>query len=263
MTEKIETLFLDEIVKNPYQPRNVFDDEKLQELADSIKEYGILQPIIVRKSPLFGYELLAGERRFLASKLAKKSTISAIVREYSDEKMMTLSILENLQRENLNPVEEARSLKILTEKLGLTHDEIGKSLGKSRSFVSNAIRILSLPETILNEVESGKLSLAHARTLLAEKDPRIQRALCKRIIKEKMSVRKLEQLIYPQKTPPKHAISTDKNIFIAHTENELKKELGNTVKITATSNYQGKIAIQFDSLEALERLISRLSKKRQ
>lgn len=158
--------------QNPYQPRLVFDEDRLRELANSIKENGVLQPIIVRKSKLIGYELLAGERRFQASKLAGLETIPAIIRTYSDEEMMTLSILENLQRENLNPLEESKSLAQLSEKLGMTHDEIAKALGKSRSYVSNLIRLLGLPDKILKHVENRTLSPAHARTLLAEKIPK-------------------------------------------------------------------------------------------
>ena len=174
MVEQITQLKLSTIVKNPYQPRLVFDEDKLKELANSIQENGVLQPIIVRKSKLVGYELLAGERRFQASKLAGLETIPAIIRSYSDEEMMTLSILENLQRENLNPLEESKSLAQLADKLGMTHDQIAKALGKSRSYVSNLIRLLGLPDTILKHVENRDISPAHARTLLAEKNPKKQ-----------------------------------------------------------------------------------------
>ena len=217
MTEKIELLKISEIVRNPYQPRTVFDADKLQELADSIKENGVLQPIIVRQSSLLGYELLAGERRFLASQMAGLQEIPAIVRNYSDEEMMTLSILENLQRENLNPIEEARSLSVLTEKLGLTHAEIGKSLGKSRSYVSNSLRILSLPQEILQLVEQNQLSLAHARTLLAVPTKIQQRSLAQRVVREKMSVRQLENLIYGKKktenNSKKNSVSSHSQLF--------------------------------------------------
>lgn len=267
MEEKIEQLKLSEIMKNPYQPRLVFDENKLQELSHSIKENGVLQPIVVRKSALVGYELLAGERRFLASKMAGMETIPAIVRAYSDEKMMTLSILENLQRENLNPVEEARSLDILVKKLQMTHEEVGQRLGKSRSYVSNAIRILSLPQELLGLVEDGQLSLAHARTLLAEKNPIEQKRLALLVINEKMSVRQLEHLIYsPKKSEPavsKKSVSIDKNIFIKATEEELKKTIGNTVKIKSNKVYKGSLTINFDSLDELEQLILQLIKNRQ
>ena len=142
-------LLMSDIVKNPYQPRIVFDESKLQELSDSIKENGVLQPIIVRKSPIIGYEILAGERRFRASQLAGLTKIPAIIRELSDDEMMTLAILENLQRDDLTLLDEARSLQNLVTKQGLTHTQIAEKLGKSRPYVSNAIRILNLPEPIL------------------------------------------------------------------------------------------------------------------
>ena len=154
-----------DIQKNPYQPRKEFDGEKLHELAQSIKENGVIQPIIVRQSPVIGYEILAGERRYRASLLAGLTSIPAVVKQLSDQEMMVQSIIENLQRENLNPIEEARAYESLVEK-GFTHAEIADKMGKSRPYISNSIRLLSLPEHILSEVENGKLSQAHARSLV-------------------------------------------------------------------------------------------------
>ncbi|CAG5609887.1 chromosome partitioning protein [Streptococcus pneumoniae] len=154
-----------DIQKNPYQPRKEFDREKLDELAQSIKENGVIQPIIVRQSPVIGYEILAGERRYRASLLAGLRSIPAVVKQISDQEMMVQSIIENLQRENLNPIEEARAYESLVEK-GFTHAEIADKMGKSRPYISNSIRLLSLPEQILSEVENGKLSQAHARSLV-------------------------------------------------------------------------------------------------
>ena len=214
MTEEITQLKLSTIVKNPYQPRLVFDEDRLRELANSIKENGVLQPIIVRKSKLIGYELLVGERRFQASKLAGLETIPAIIRTYSDEEMMTLSILENLQRENLNPLEESKSLAQLSDKLGMTHDEIAKALGKSRSYVSNLIRLLGLPDKILKHVENRTLSPAHARTLLAEKNPKKQLELVDKIINEQLNVRELEAIIYgEEKFTDKSVSNLNINLF--------------------------------------------------
>ncbi|MFC4651707.1 ParB/RepB/Spo0J family partition protein [Lactococcus nasutitermitis] len=263
MTEKIVELKISDIVKNPYQPRLAFDEKKLAELANSIQENGVLQPIIVRKSALVGYELLAGERRFLASQIAKQSTIPAIIRDYSDEKMMTLSILENLQREDLNTVEEARSLSLLTEKLGLTHDEVAQSLGKSRSYVSNLLRILDLPESILQQVSTGKISLAHGRTLLAEKNKIRQKNLAARITTDNLSVRQLEDLIYKKSSKQNKASKIDKNIFIEEREHELIKILGKSVKIKANKQYQGTLSVSFDSLDELEELTKLLKKYHQ
>lgn len=262
MTEEIVQLPLHLIVKNPYQPRLVFDTDKLEELAQSIKENGVLQPIIVRKSDLLGYELLAGERRFQASKLAGKTYIPALIREYTDQEMMTLSILENLQRENLNPVEEARSLTQLSEKLGLTHEEIAKTLGKSRSYVSNLIRLLSLPAPLLDYVEKGELSPAHGRTLLAEKNLQKQRHLAEKAVAEHLNVRELERLIYGERrySSPPPAQKASANIFINETEQLLHQALGNKVKIKANKNYQGTLSIDFTTLEELEQLIKLLKK---
>ena len=262
MTEEIVQLPLHLIVKNPYQPRLVFDTDKLEELAQSIKENGVLQPIIVRKSDLLGYELLAGERRFQASKLAGKTYIPALIREYTDQEMMTLSILENLQRENLNPVEEARSLTQLSERLGLTHEEIAKTLGKSRSYVSNLIRLLSLPAPLLDYVGKGELSPAHGRTLLAEKNLQKQRLLAEKAIAEHLNVRELERLIYGERrhSSPPPARKASANIFINETEQLLHQALGNKVKIKANKNYQGTLSIDFTTLEELEQLIKLLKK---
>lgn len=155
--EKFEMISITDIQKNPYQPRKEFDKEKLDELAQSIKENGVIQPIIVRQSPVIGYEILAGERRYRASLLAGLTSIPAVVKQLSDQEMMVHSIIENLQRENLNPIEEARAYESLVEK-GFTHAEIADKMGKSRPYISNSIRLLSLPEQIISEVENGKLS---------------------------------------------------------------------------------------------------------
>lgn len=259
MTEQIEQIKLSEIIKNPYQPRLVFDTDKLEELARSIKENGVLQPIIVRKSGLIGYELLAGERRFQASKLAGMVTIPAIIRTYSDKEMMTLSILENLQRENLNPVEEARSLAQLANKLKMTHEQIAQALGKSRSYVSNLIRLLGLPEVILRRVESGEISLAHGRTLLAEKDVNRQLQLADRVVSSHLNVRALEELIYGT---DKISVSADrKNIFTEALEKELMQALGNKVKIKSNKSHHGTLSLDFDSLDELEHLVHLLKKQ--
>lgn len=253
--DEIKQLKISDIVKNPYQPRLIFDEEKLQELAQSIRENGVLQPIIVRKSKLIGYELLAGERRFQAAQIAGLTEIPAIVRDYSDQEMMTLSILENLQREDMTAVEEARSLANLSQKLGLSHGEIAQKLGKSRAYVSNSIRLLALPEPLLSYLEAGKLSSGHARTLLALDSQKEQLQLADRSIREKLSVRELEKLIYqPQKKKKKD------DAYKSELENELKKYTGNRVKLTANKQNKGSLLLHFDNLDQLERLIEKLKK---
>ena len=241
-----------DIQKNPYQPRKEFDREKLDELAQSIKENGVIQPIIVRQSPVIGYEILAGERRYRASLLAGLTSIPAVVKQLSDQEMMVQSIIENLQRENLNPIEEARAYESLVEK-GFTHAEIADKMGKSRPYISNSIRLLSLPDAILSEVENGKLSQAHARSLVGLNKEQ-QDYFFQRIIEEDISVRKLEALL----TEKKQKKIQKKNHFIQNEEEKLKKLLGLDVEIKLFKKDSGKIIISFSNQEEYSRIINSL-----
>ena len=241
-----------DIQKNPYQPRKEFDREKLDELAQSIKENGVIQPIIVRQSPVIGYEILAGERRYRASLLAGLRSIPAVVKQLSDQEMMVQSIIENLQRENLNPIEEARAYESLVEK-GFTHAEIADKMGKSRPYISNSIRLLSLPEPILSEVESGKLSQAHARSLVGLNKEQ-QDYFFQRIIEEDISVRKLEALL----TEKKQKKLQKNDHFIQNEEEQLKKLLGLDVEIKLSKKDSGKIIISFSNQEEYSRIINSL-----
>lgn len=241
-----------DIQKNPYQPRKEFDREKLDELAQSIKENGIIQPIIVRQSPVIGYEILAGERRYRASLLAGLRSIPAVVKQLSDQEMMVQSIIENLQRENLNPIEEARAYESLIEK-GFTHAEIADKMGKSRPYISNSIRLLSLPEQILSEVESGKLSQAHARSLVGLNKEQ-QDYFFQRIIEEDISVRKLEALL----TEKKQKKQQKNDYFIQNEEEQLKKLLGLDVEIKLSKKDSGKLIISFSNQEEYNRIINSL-----
>ena len=241
-----------DIQKNPYQPRKEFDGEKLHELAQSIKENGVIQPIIVRQSPVIGYEILAGERRYRASLLAGLKSIPAVVKQLSDQEMMIQSIIENLQRENLNPIEEARAYEALIEK-GFTHAEIADKMGKSRPYISNSIRLLSLPEPILSEVESGKLSQAHARSLVGLNKEQ-QDYFFQRIIEEDISVRKLEALL----TEKKQKKLQKNDHFIQNEEEQLKKLLGLDVEIKLSKKDSGKIIIAFSNQEEYSRIINSL-----
>ena len=241
-----------DIQKNPYQPRKEFDGEKLHELAQSIKENGVIQPIIVRQSPVIGYEILAGERRYRASLLAGLRSIPAVVKQLSDQEMMVQSIIENLQRENLNPIEEARAYESLVEK-GFTHAEIADKMGKSRPYISNSIRLLSLPEPILSEVESGKLSQAHARSLVGLNKEQ-QDYFFQRIIEEDISVRKLEALL----TEKKQKKLQKNDYFIQNEEEQLKKLLGLDVEIKLSKKDNGKIIIAFSNQEEYSRIINSL-----
>ena len=241
-----------DIQKNPYQPRKEFDGEKLDELAQSIKENGVIQPIIVRQSPVIGYEILAGERRYRASLLAGLRSIPAVVKQLSDQEMMVQSIIENLQRENLNPIEEARAYESLVEK-GFTHAEIADKMGKSRPYISNSIRLLSLPEPILSEVENGKLSQAHARSLVGLNKEQ-QDYFFQRIIEEDISVRKLEALL----TEKKQKKLQKNDHFIQNEEEQLKKLLGLDVEIKLSKKDSGKIIISFSNQEEYSRIINSL-----
>ena len=250
--EKFEMISITDIQKNPYQPRKEFDGEKLDELAQSIKENGVIQPIIVRQSPVIGYEILAGERRYRASLLAGLRSIPAVVKQLSDQEMMVQSIIENLQRENLNPIEEARAYESLVEK-GFTHAEIADKMGKSRPYISNSIRLLSLPEQILSEVENGKLSQAHARSLVGLNKEQ-QDYFFQRIIEEDISVRKLEALL----TEKKQKKLQKNDHFIQNEEEQLKKLLGLDVEIKLSKKDSGKIIIAFSNQEEYSRIINSL-----
>ena len=250
--EKFEIISITDIQKNPYQPRKEFDREKLDELAQSIKENGVIQPIIVRQSPVIGYEILAGERRYRASLLAGLRSIPAVVKQLSDQEMMIQSIIENLQRENLNPIEEARAYESLVEK-GFTHAEIADKMGKSRPYISNSIRLLSLPEQILSEVENGKLSQAHARSLVGLNKEQ-QDYFFQRIMEEDISVRKLEALL----TEKKQKKLQKNDHFIQNEEEQLKKLLGLDVEIKLSKKDSGKIIIAFSNQEEYSRIINSL-----
>ena len=241
-----------DIQKNPYQPRKEFDGEKLHELAQSIKENGVIQPIIVRQSPVIGYEILAGERRYRASLLAGLTSIPAVVKQLSDQEMMVQSIIENLQRENLNSIEEARAYESLVKK-GFTHAEIADKMGKSRPHISNSIRLLSLPEQILSEVENGKLSQAHARSLVGLNKEQ-QDYFFQRIIDEDISVRKLEALL----TEKKQKKQQKNDYFIQNEEEQLKKLLGLDIEIKLSKKDSGKIIISFSNQEEYSRIINSL-----
>ena len=241
-----------DIQRNPYQPRKEFNREKLHELAQSIKENGVIQPIIVRQSPVIGYEILAGERRYRASLLAGLTSIPAVVKQLSDQEMMVQSIIENLQRENLNPIEEARAYESLVEK-GFTHAKIADKMGKSRPYISNSIRLLSLPDAILSEIVNGKLSQAHARSLVGLNKEQ-QDYFFQRIIEEDISVRKLEALL----TEKKQKKLQKNDHFIQNEEEQLKKLLGLDVEIKLSKKDSGKIIISFSNQEEYSRIINSL-----
>ena len=250
--EEFKIVQIKDIQKNPYQPRKEFSEEKIQELAQSIKENGLIQPIIVRKSPVLGYEILAGERRYRASIAAGLSEVPVIVKQLSDQDMMLHSIIENLQRENLNPIEEAKAYQSLIDK-GFTHTEIAEKMGKSRPYITNLVRLLGLPKHILTEVESGRLSQAHARLLIQLSSDK-QDKLLNRIQTENLSVRQVEQIL--QKT--KKSSKKEKDHFVKDEEQKLKKILGLDVQIKLQKKDSGKITISFHNQDEYQQFINSL-----
>lgn len=251
--EEFKLIRISDIQKNPYQPRKEFSKEKIQELAQSIKENGLIQPIIVRQSPVIGYEILAGERRYRASIAAGLSEVPVIIKNLSDQDMMIHSIIENLQREDLNPIEEAKAYQSLIDK-GYTHADIAEKMGKSRPYITNLVRLLTLPDFILTEVETGKLSQAHAR-LLIQLPLKEQKNLLNRIQKEDLSVRQVEDLLKEEKNKKKNK---EKNHFIKEEEENLKKLLGLDVQIRLQKKEAGKITISFHNQEEYQRFINSL-----
>lgn len=258
--ETVREIKLKELRPNPYQPRKIFDQEALEELTQSILEHGILQPIIVRKSSIKGYEIVVGERRFRAAKEAKLETIPVVVREFSEQQMMELAILENLQREDLTPMEEASAYQLLMEKLQLTQEELAKRLGKSRPHIANHIRLLSLPPKIQELISNGTISMGHGRALLGLKRKEQMSAVVDKILKENLSVRQLEQLIQQlnehvsrETNKPKRV----KDVFIREQESFLREKFGTTVHIKQSNN-KGKIEIEFFSKQDLDRILELL-----
>ena len=253
--DKIVEIALDEIKKNPYQPRTYFNEEKLNELKESIEKNGLLQPIIVKKA-VKGYYIIAGERRYRAFELLGRKEIPAIIKEMTDEEMMVFAVLENLQREDLSALEESESYKNLMDKMSLTQEELAKKLGKSRPYIANSLRLLKLPTEIKNKLEQGVISTAHARTLLSLKTKKAMEEVCVLVVERKMSVRELEEYVAKLLKPKEVKKTKAKDIFIEEQENILKKRLGTSVTIKQGRNKKGKIEIEFKDNDEFERIIS-------
>ncbi|MEH7248318.1 ParB/RepB/Spo0J family partition protein [Neobacillus niacini] len=260
--ETVQEISVKELRPNPYQPRKTFQQEAIDELKASILEHGILQPIVVRKS-IKGYEIVVGERRFRAAKEAKLETVPAVVRELTEQQMMELAVLENLQREDLNPIEEGQAYQTLMEKLKLTQEEVAKRLGKSRPHIANHIRLLSLPDKIQELISNGKISMGHGRALLGLRQKAKLPALVDKIIQESLNVRQLEKLIqHVNENVPRETKKPEKkkDIFIQQRETSLRERFGTTVNIKQTKN-KGKIEIEFFSKEDLERILEMLGQE--
>lgn len=249
--EEVIEIPLNELRVNPYQPRKTFNEEALNELANSIKEHGVFQPIIVKKS-IKGYEIVAGERRFRASKIAGKTTIPAIVRDFTDDQMMEIAVLENLQRENLNAIEEAEAYKTLMINLELTQDQVAQRVGKSRSHITNMLGLLTLPEEVKNLVSENKISMGHARVLSKLEDLEQIDELVSKIIDDNISVRELEQLATKKEIyTRKNKISTsNKPSEYLDVETRLSEFLGTKVKIK-----NKKLEISYENNNDLNRIL--------
>ena len=259
--EKVEELQLDEIRPNPYQPRKNYE-ENLKDLSDSIRKNGVFQPIIVRKSSVMGYEIIAGERRFRASKLAGKDSIPAIVRAIDDEQMMEVAVLENLQREDLSPLEEAEAYSTLMKNLKITQSELSERLGKSRPYIANYLRLLDLPREVKTFVQDGKLSMGQARTLLALKDKDKLVELAKKTIKENYTVRQLEQIVNDMNGKKKVKKDRKKKLspYLLQSQDRLQEKFGTKVAIKANEKTgKGKIEINYLSTEDFNRILDVLN----
>ena len=250
--EEIVMIKLEELRSNPYQPRKVFDEAALEELASSIKEHGVFQPIIVKRS-IKGYEIIAGERRVKASLMAGLTEIPAIIRDFNDTQMMEIALLENLQRENLNALEEAMAYKKLIETLSLTQEELAKRLGKSRSHITNMLGLLNLPDNIQSDISNKKITMGHARVLSKLEDKTQQEELAEKIKTEGLSVRQLENITTSEeKFVRTHQIKKQPTEYNEYKfiQEEMCERLGTKVKIT-----KNKIEINFVNGNDLNRLL--------
>ena len=257
--ESVEHIHVKSIKANPYQPRKVFDENAIQELSASIKEHGILQPIILRKVGTT-YEIVVGERRFRAAQMAGLTEVPAVVRILTDEETMEFAILENLQREDLTPIEEAEAYQSLMENLGLTQEQLAFRLGKSRPHIANHVRLLSLPEKVRNYITVGKISMGHGRTLLGLRKKEQISLVAERVLKEGLNVRQLEKLVQKMNEDVPRETKTEKrkDLFLAERESNLRDYFGTNVSIKKTKN-KGKIEIEFFSEDDLERILELLN----
>ena len=261
--DSVQFIELELIRPNPYQPRKTFEEERLNDLASSIQQHGILQPIVLRQT-VQGYYIVVGERRFRASKLAGLTEMPAIIKELSDEDMMELAIIENLQREDLNAIEEAESYKKMMTDLNITQQEVARRLGKSRPYIANMLRLLQLPKDVAQMVQQGALSSAHGRTLLTLKDASKIKKTAKQAAQESWSVRYLEEYVnglvskdISMKVDKETKASKPK--MIQQQERFLKKQYGTKVDISTSKNV-GKITFEFKSEAEFKRLIRQLNK---
>ncbi len=260
LRDSLREISIDVISPNPYQPRTVWDQQELADLAESIRANGVVQPIIVRPAGA-GFEVVAGERRLRAAQLASLTTIPALVREANDEQMLELSLIENIHRANLNPIERARAYQNYLNTFSLTQAEAAERLGENRSVVANYLRLLDLPDEVRQMLADGQLSMGHARAMLSLPTDELRRKLANRAMAGRLSVREVERLVrkYLTETGQTKTTARSKPAHILELESELSRELGTRVAIETRKNGQrGKIIIEFYTLDEFDRITERL-----
>ncbi|ARK32919.1 ParB/RepB/Spo0J family partition protein [Halalkalibacter krulwichiae] len=257
---KVEQVAINELRPNPYQPRKTFTEEAISELAESIEEHGILQPIIARRS-IKGYEIVVGERRFRAAQLAGLKEVPVVIKELDEQKMMELALIENIQREDLNPIEEAIAYQKLMDHLSVTQEQLAERVGKSRPHIANHLRLLNLPEVVQQFISDGNLSMGHGRALLGLKNKEKLAVLIEKIIKEKLSVREVEELVNQLNDRVSRETKRKKNAlspFLKERQDVLRTRLGTSVSIKPGKK-KGKIEIDYFSEDDLERIVQLLN----
>jgi len=261
--ENIKEVSISEIKSSRYQPRRYFDPEKQNELIDSIKEKGIIQPVLIRPSKE-GYELIAGERRLQAAKALGLTRIPAIVKDVVDTEALEIALIENIQRQDLNPIEEAEAYQKLIKEFKLTQEDLAKEVGKDRTSVANTLRLLKLPMKIQEQVSKGVISMGHARALLSLESEAQQLEICEKIVKKGLSVREVEELVKRTKTTEvsrETSVVEEPNVTIIACEEELMRTLGTKVRIKETGKEKGKIEIEFYSYSDLDRIMEKIVPK--
>ena len=250
---------ISEIEPNRSQPRKEFDEKALSELAESISKHGLLQPLLVRPLPLGGYQIVAGERRYRACRMAGITEVPVIIRELGDTETMEIALIENLQREDLTPIEEALGYQVLIDEHGFSQEEVAQSVGKSRPAIANSLRLLKLPQSILDLVSDGKISAGHARALLTLEDEKLMQELAEEIIKKDLSVRQVEKICKQKPKPEKEEVPEKKPSFYSMVELALNESLGRKIKVSKNKGKQGGILqIEFYSDEELTELSNKL-----
>lgn len=255
----VKEINIEKIKPGRFQPRSNFDKEKLNELTNSIKNQGVLSPILVRELGLNEFEVIAGERRLRASKMAGLETIPCLVDQKQDQDALISALIENLQREDLNPVEEARGLDRLKREFGLTQDEVATSTGKARSTIANSLRILSLPNSVLNMLSDGLIEKGHAK-LLASMTPAEAEIVAKKITKESLSIKDLSSFI-SSKTKNKTVKTKTKNTDLLNIEKEMSESFGHKIEIETKNKKSGKVLINYSTLDELDNIISKIKNK--